>query len=106
MAWGPSRSMIVRHRAAISPSASSPEIRSQRPAPLPLRPGAAQRRQEPSGGARVLEVAVHFLAQGAARIGVLAVAQELDRPAVLHGDDPATGVGAGEGADAAGPRGR
>ena len=71
-----------------------------REAPLALLPGAAHGPQEPIGLARVLEVAVHLLAQGAARIGVLAVAQELDRAAVLHGDDPATGVGAVERADA------
>src|SRR4029077_2543904 len=71
-----------------------------REAPLALLPGAAHGPQEPVGLLRVLEVALHLLAQGAAVIGVLAVAHQLDRPPVLHGHDPATGVGAVEWADA------
>ena len=71
-----------------------------REAPLALLPGAAHGPQEPVGLTACARGSGSPSRTGRRAYRVLAVAQELDRPAVLHGDDPATGVGAIERADA------
>ena len=55
---------------------------------------AAQGMEQAVGGAGVIEKAVELHAQRAARVGVVAVALQLDGAAALDGDHPTAGVGA------------
>ena len=94
----PCRSRTACSRSAISPSASSQEIRSKRPSPLaPVRRSGCS---EPVGRARVVEVARDLGAQRAARERVVRVAAQPDRLAVAHGHQPRAAVGAVERAGA------
>ena len=78
-------------------SASSQEIRSNRPSPL--LPDPLHRVEQPIRAVDPLEVSGHLLAEEPAREGMIGVAPQLDRDAVLDRDQHAARIGAVERAD-------